>query len=283
MEESLTKLIIDTDIGEDIDDTWALVYVLSSQFVDVKLISVTTGDVKYKAKIVAKILTLLKKTNIPIALGIGSSSECYSQKRWVNDFSLDNYQGVIFENVSEAYKKTINKKEHYTVLGLAPFSTLSEVKPILESTKTKIIAMAGSINRGYFGSSVPSLECNVATDVSAFKNILESSIDLTLIPLDVCGDIVIRDKDYQQLKRSKTLASQIIKENYAIWQENYKGGAKKLNIDTESSYLYDVAVILYVLFWNNFSILALPIEITDDGYTVVGGNRITKVALNKTI
>ena len=61
MKEVETKIIIDTDIGEDIDDTWALIFLLSSRFVDIKLISVTTGDVKYKAKIVAKILTLLNK------------------------------------------------------------------------------------------------------------------------------------------------------------------------------------------------------------------------------
>ena len=51
MKEIETKIIIDTDIGEDIDDTWALIFLLSSRFVDIKLISVTTGDVKYKAKL----------------------------------------------------------------------------------------------------------------------------------------------------------------------------------------------------------------------------------------
>ena len=75
MDSIKTNLIIDTDIGEDIDDTWSLVFLLSSQFVDIKLICVSTGDVTYKAKIVAKILTRLHMTHIPICLGVKSDIE----------------------------------------------------------------------------------------------------------------------------------------------------------------------------------------------------------------
>ena len=109
MKEIETKIIIDTDIGEDIDDTWALIFLLSSRFVDIKLISVTTGDVKYKAKIVAKILTLLNKTNIPIALGKATENECYAQKRWTDDFDISNYQGHIYSSASKAYKEILTK------------------------------------------------------------------------------------------------------------------------------------------------------------------------------
>src|SRR5512133_913063 len=40
-------VILDTDIGGDIDDTWALVLLLKSPELDCKLVTTCTGDTKY--------------------------------------------------------------------------------------------------------------------------------------------------------------------------------------------------------------------------------------------
>ena len=46
-------VILDTDIGSDIDDTWALAMLLKSPELDLKFVTTTTGDPRYRAKIVA--------------------------------------------------------------------------------------------------------------------------------------------------------------------------------------------------------------------------------------
>ena len=46
-------IILDTDIGGDIDDTWALALLLKSPEFDVKLIVSDTGDTVYRARIIA--------------------------------------------------------------------------------------------------------------------------------------------------------------------------------------------------------------------------------------
>lgn len=277
MKEIETKIIIDTDIGEDIDDTWALIFLLSSRFVDIKLISVTTGDVKYKAKIVAKILTLINKTNIPIALGKATENECYAQKRWTDDFDISNYQGHIYSSASKAYKEILTKYHDCLIVGLAPFSTLAMVKSTLVQKQIPILAMAGSVFKGYFNSDTPSIECNIVTDINASKAIFNADIPLTIVPLDVCGGTIIRGKQYQQIKKSSALPSKIVMENYQIWQQDYVGGAVKLNIDKESSYLYDLVAVWPLIFPQNFDTLNYPIYISDDGYTKIGGKRNVSV------
>jgi len=62
-------IILDTDIGTDIDDTWALLFLLQCPELEVKLITVSTDDTTYRAKIVAKILQLTNNTSIPIGIG----------------------------------------------------------------------------------------------------------------------------------------------------------------------------------------------------------------------
>ncbi len=65
-----TPVILDTDIGDDIDDTWALVYLLKSQSLAPKLITTVAGNTKKKGKIVAKILKIAGRTKIPIGFGV---------------------------------------------------------------------------------------------------------------------------------------------------------------------------------------------------------------------
>jgi len=63
-------VILDTDIGFDIDDLWALVMILKSPELDIKLITTDTGDTYYRAKLVAKTLEIANRTDIPIGVGI---------------------------------------------------------------------------------------------------------------------------------------------------------------------------------------------------------------------
>ena len=65
-----TPVIFDTDICDDIDDTWALVLLLKCPEFDVKLITTTVGDTRAKAKVVAKLLEIADRTDIPIGIGV---------------------------------------------------------------------------------------------------------------------------------------------------------------------------------------------------------------------
>ncbi len=68
-------VILDTDIGTDIDDTWALALLLRCPELDPKLILMETGDSTYRAKITAKLLAKAGRTAIPIGLGVNSRSK----------------------------------------------------------------------------------------------------------------------------------------------------------------------------------------------------------------
>ncbi|MCX6560659.1 MAG: nucleoside hydrolase, partial [Candidatus Aminicenantes bacterium] len=83
-----TPVILDTDIGDDIDDTWALVMLLKSQELDLKLVTTTFGKSEYRAKIVAKVLTLAGRTDVPVGLGAGGRDGTGGQAAWVEGYDL---------------------------------------------------------------------------------------------------------------------------------------------------------------------------------------------------
>ena len=81
-------VILDTDIGDDIDDTWALVLALKSPELDVKLVVTDFGNTEHRAKIVARLLEIAGRTDIPIGIGIRENDAESPQSEWVKDYDL---------------------------------------------------------------------------------------------------------------------------------------------------------------------------------------------------
>ena len=62
-------LIIDTDIGGDVDDTWTLGMLFRSDAVELKGITTETGDPLYRAALCAKLVETAGLAPVPIGLG----------------------------------------------------------------------------------------------------------------------------------------------------------------------------------------------------------------------
>lgn len=280
----MKKIIIDTDIGMDIDDTWALLLFLSSTLYDVSLISITNGDIDYKTKLVAKILKELNMTHIPIAKGRSNEKDelIYPQKRWIEDFDMGDYEGVVYDSYEEAYQDVLgNSLSEYTVVSLAPYTSIVGVLDLLERHKCTVVSMAGSIYKGYLGHDYPEAECNIVSDIDAAHKILSSNIELVLLPLDVCRELLIKDENYQLIKNSNNISAKIAMDNYCVWQEDYVGGAIKFDYNTSTSIIYDLIAFWYLSFPQNFDVRYLTLAILEDGKTVVSDQgKKTLVALN---
>ena len=115
-------VILDTDIGGDIDDTWALVMMLKSPELDVKLVATDTGNTTYRAKVVAKMLEVAKRTDIPIGVGIHISDDPGPQQPWVEDYDLSSYPGTVHQDgVDALIQGAPNGAYRVVALQPAPF------------------------------------------------------------------------------------------------------------------------------------------------------------------
>ena len=65
-----TKLILDTDIGTDIDDAWALLLALASPELDLRCVTLVHADLEIRAKIALKLLKLAGRAEVPVAKGL---------------------------------------------------------------------------------------------------------------------------------------------------------------------------------------------------------------------
>ncbi|HUD66413.1 MAG TPA: nucleoside hydrolase, partial [Candidatus Sulfotelmatobacter sp.] len=78
-----TKIIIDTDIGDDVDDAFAVGLALTSPEVEILGITTAWGDTQLRARLVDRLLAETGSAGIPVAEGIRTQSKTpFPRARW---------------------------------------------------------------------------------------------------------------------------------------------------------------------------------------------------------
>ena len=268
-------VILDTDIGTDIDDTWALALLLRSPELDPKLILMETGDSTYRARITAKFLTVAGRTDIPIGLGVKSkpmSVKLRNQDPWVKGYDLARYPGEIAaDGVGRMIRIIEESPVPVTIIAIAPSANLAAALARAPgiAARCRLVGMFGSFAVGYGGGLPASAETNVRVDPAAFRAVLAAPWrDVLLTPLDTCNAAVLTGENYHRIWSAtgdSTLRAVI--ENYCIFAPRVSW----MSCDyfaLRSSTLFD-CVAVYLAYSEDFvETETIRFRISDDGYTV---------------
>ena len=264
-------VILDTDIGNDIDDTWALTMMLKCPELEVKLVVGDTGDAIYRAKLIARMLEVAGRTDIPVALGInfGQSDKTRRQQEWVRDYDLSKYPGKVHEDgVGAIIEAIMSSPRPVTLICIGPLPNIGkalEREPQI-ARKARFVGMHGSIRKGYGGSAEISKECNVVNHTKDCQKAFTAPWDMTITPLDTCSLVRLKGDKYAAVRDSKDPVAVALIENYRVWA---KSGGKPAAADTGSSVLFDT-VAAYLSFADALlKIESLGIRVTDNGMTVI--------------
>jgi inosine-uridine nucleoside N-ribohydrolase len=267
-------VILDTDIGSDIDDTWALAYLLRCPELDLKLVLTATGDTRYRAKIAAKLLQAAGRTDVPVGMGknFGPMLEKdMNQAPWVQHYKLEDYPGRIVEDGISALIETIMvSPDPITLISIGPATNIAlalKKEPRLAS-RCRFVGMDGSFDVGY-GGGPPVAESNVRSDPEALRTTLAAVWkDVLLTPLDTCGNVTLEGADYHALwcDTKDPLVRSVI-ENYCIFAPRVSWMICDY-FALHSTVLYD-CVAVYLAHSEQFAMTEpVRFRITDDGRTV---------------
>lgn len=261
-------VILDTDIGGDIDDTWALALLLKSPEFDIKLVVSDLGDTVYRAKIIAKLLETAKRTDIPVGVGVRQSEAGGPQAAWVADYDLQKYPGKVYQDGVAALIETIlSAPEPLTLICIGPVPNLRvalEKEPRI-AERVRFVGMHGSVRLGYDGKPTPDPECNVVSDVQAARSAFTAAWPMTITPLDTCGLVRLKGDKYQKIAASTDPLTKAVIENYHIWRG--AGDPKFKPPADASSVLFDTVAIYLAMADELVTFEELPIVVSDDGIT----------------
>lgn len=134
------------------------------------------GNTVGRAKIIAKYLTIAKRHDVSIGIGIANKSEKdvqgMSQASWAEDFQLNTYQGKIYQDGVQALIDTImNAPGVVTLICIAPLTNIAAAlkKEPKIAKKTDVILQIGSFPPHNFAS------WNVQCDIPASQVVLQTS------------------------------------------------------------------------------------------------------------
>lgn len=184
------KVILDTDIGDDIDDAFALALLLSSPK-QVDLLGVTTayGNTHLRAREVKRYLCEVGKCDIPVSAGPETESKTtFTQARWAQRYPDKPWPDAI-SFILDAIRKNPGQ---ITLIEIAPqtnIGALIDRDPATFRNLKRVVMMGGSIYRGYGDLGYrpnrgPDPEYNILMDIPAAKKLFASGVPIFVMPLD---------------------------------------------------------------------------------------------------
>ena len=209
------KIILDTDIGTDVDDALALTMALNSRE-DIELRAVTTvhGDVNLRARIALKILKLAGREDIPVAAGISHplirDRPILGWKGYEGDGFLTSKDEALKPSKIHAVDLIISEimsmKNEITFIAIGPLTNIAaaiikELR-IIENVR-EVIVMGGSV-RLFNGLNLPLIEHNIKCDPEAARVVFSSGMPITMVPLDVTLKVTIERREIDLIRAAKT-------------------------------------------------------------------------------
>ena len=218
-----TRILLDTDIGTDIDDAWALGYVLKSPTLELAGVTVSDGDTAARARLACKLLYRLGRADVPVAVGRPTQAipadRIDFQFAWAEDFR--DYKPIATPAV-EFLADTIRKNPHQiTLVAVGPLHNVGDLvrlHPDVIPLVKRVVLMSGSIG-GNASSPVAVAEWNVKLAIPEAQAVYSAAWPLTIVPLDSTSYVRLEDVERDALRKAGTPLTVALETLLRLWTD----------------------------------------------------------------
>jgi inosine-uridine nucleoside N-ribohydrolase len=257
-------VIIDTDIGDDIDDAFALTIALLDPRLDVIGITTAWGDTSSRTLLVRRLLATTGRQNVVVAQGPATPNKTpFTQKKWAMGAANTAPAPDAIDFIRDQTRK---RPGEITLIALAPLTNIEALQrrdPDAVHKLKQVVLMGGSIYAGYnLGGAIPvaqpSAEYNVVSAPQGLRILLESRIPVKMFPLDstqIKFDEVRRDR----LFAYGSPASDALTLLYQQWRL-YNGWSI-------TPTLFDAVPVISLLQPSSCPVTPMRITVDEHGYT----------------
>ena len=183
-------VILDTDIGDDIDDAFALALLLHSP--EAKLLGVTTafGDTSMRARLVERYLAAVGEAQIPVEAGVPKSNANHLTQAAYARQEPARQQG---DGIAFLLREIRDHPGQITLISIGALINVQAAiarDPATFRKLKRVVIMGGSVYRGYDDAKAghaiqpPSPEWNIVCDPAGARALLASGVPVFMMPLD---------------------------------------------------------------------------------------------------
>lgn len=258
-------VILDTDIGSDVDDAFALALALASPELELRGVTTVGKQTVDRAWMVCRFLTHSQTKPVPVAYGRGQQP----------DYDIDwqiqyrRHPGVIYNRTSRPLKESAveflyqqlkSDPGDITIIAVGPLTNIArliEQHPDCKPWIKQIILMGGSIRIGYDNKPQAEPEWNIKSDVKAAQTVFQSDIPLVVAPLDATSMLALNESQRAKIFSANTPLTHQLQALYAMW-------------DKPTPVLYDPVAVTLAFEEDFCKFQRLDISVNDRGMTTVG-------------
>ncbi len=189
-----TRIILDTDIGTDVDDCLALALILGSPELRLEGVTCVYGDTLLRARMVLKLLHLRGISHVPVMVGArkpllglrpvyweghegeGLLTEADESLLPSPEFAPDYIARTVMENPGQI---------HLVCIGPLTNAALAFLRQPEMARALAGLTLMGGVIRGLHDLDLPFAEHNILCDPDAAHIVFSSGAPITFIPLDV--------------------------------------------------------------------------------------------------
>ncbi|HUW83676.1 MAG TPA: nucleoside hydrolase [Phycisphaerae bacterium] len=267
------KIILDTDIGDDIDDAIALSFALGSP--EFELLGVTTvyGDVVTRARIARKLLAAWGRDDVPVVAGAerpfgfdyrpGTDPEPCSQREAVADDKqpIDRSRwGCAF--IAESVRRWPGQVHVVTIGAMTNVARALCAEPALAGQMAGVASLAG-----YAPPRLGQPEWNVRYDPLAGANIALSGVPWTVVGADVQNDNGLRREEFDALAASGRASAKLLLDLVVLMKRNKGAGDPRVRSigDVDRVHVADVFALASLLIPQQMDLRPGRVEVHEDG------------------
>jgi inosine-uridine nucleoside N-ribohydrolase len=260
------KVIVDMDIGDDIDDAFALGLLLQSPEIDIVGITTAWGDTALRAQLLERMLRETGHSQIPVAQGIATSGnpQPFTQARYAQRGKLP----ARLDAVDFMLEQIRRQPGQITLLALGPLTNIGAAIQRDAATfgKLKQVAMmGGSVRSGYRKSQyVPSRpadkEYNIASDIASAQRLFTSGVPIVMMPVD-STQIRLDEVERNALLGHGSAITDAMALLYHQWINAYQPWSSNMPS------LFDVVPVAWLIDPAVCPTTPLRIVVDNDGYT----------------
>jgi purine nucleosidase len=273
-QDAAQKIIIDTDIGDDVDDAFAVALALHSPELQILGISTTFGDTETRAKLLDRLLGDAGHEDIPVAVGTPTDSKNHlTQRRYAE---AGHFTRAFHPKAVDFILEQIRRYPgQITLIAIGPLinvGALIDKDPETFRKLRRVVLMGGSIERrygdlGYAPDRGPEAEWNIVNDIPSAQKLFASGVPIYMMPLD-STQLKLDEVKRSILFRAGTPLTDALTLLYHEWGQ-------------ETPTLFDVMTVAYILEPELCPVQPMHIRVDDEGFTrVEPGAANAQVCLN---
>ena len=219
-----TDLFIDTDIGDDIDDTLAIALVLNCEQFRIRGISTVYAEVKQRARLAAHMLRIWGRGDVPIVPGESLPYRNTPRTGWAAQCEVVDAETVFDNLVDQSAESLLTDAacDGFGRLNLLAIGALTNLARAFDHDTTlpgqfrEMVMMGGSSDR-------ERVEWNIGCDPEAAKIVFDAGIPTRIIPIEITEKCLMRESFLNRIRKSDAEHLRLISQLIAIWAQRNGG------------------------------------------------------------